>query len=513
MNTPTSSGDKPQATPLLPMTGASSESVFDLPYAPADDPPADQTDKRSSRPAILRRRESPDTPLQPPPASRTGDPTSMDDVWTRGPRNEDGDGQTLDGSAVRPVLPPNFSAPQPSTPSDPTMPVTPRAPTPPAGPGSLDQPDASGERVPAPLPAPLAAGNLVTFIEDGDALNGPESNLPPMVAKGSWDEAEDAPTSPASVSASAGPTAETGSDQTDGEVAFSFERGAKRRSRTTKPSRSPFRRTDPADSDPGPIRPIGPAAALAFSPDPATPTRPSGPTRHASTQRHSPGPNLASPTSTRAPASPPPKPAAPAAASVTTSSSPATGGSPANNWPGSPSLTPMASPPPHGAPNHAVSVATEAGSRLGDGIIVATAAAIVAGLAWWAVVASTQIQFGYLVWGLGFLVGQAALVGARRGSVALGAVTGGLTVISLSAAQYFISRSLAISEQGLDVPLWNGFSTAVDVIRETYSADPITALFVLAAAAVAAFQAGRPGRRALGPLGAPRQISHRSPAL
>jgi len=70
-----------------------------------------------------------------------------------------------------------------------------------------------------------------------------------------------------------------------------------------------------------------------------------------------------------------------------------------------------------------------------------------------------------------------------------------LTLGSLSIAQYFISRSLAISELGLDLPLWEGAGAAADVIRAAYQDDALTAMFVVLAAGCAAVAAGRPSAR------------------
>jgi hypothetical protein len=136
-----------------------------------------------------------------------------------------------------------------------------------------------------------------------------------------------------------------------------------------------------------------------------------------------------------------------------------------------------------------------AGPRVADGTLVGLAAAALAGAVWWAVVTLTQRQVPYLAVLLGLLVGHGVLVGARRGSLALGALAGVLTLVSLSAAQYFISRSLAISELGLDIPLWNGAGAAVDEIRATYQDDGLTAVFVVLATGCAAVAAGRPSAR------------------
>lgn len=142
-------------------------------------------------------------------------------------------------------------------------------------------------------------------------------------------------------------------------------------------------------------------------------------------------------------------------------------------------------------------------TRMVDGFLVAAAAASVGGAIWWAATTLIGRPFGYLTLLLGFVIGQCALVGGRRGSVVLGAYTGIFTLASLVVSQYFISRSLEIADAGGDVPLWQGTSFAVEVVRHAFTNDPATAVLVVAAALVAAVQAGIPGRRAAGQLGLP----------
>jgi len=162
------------------------------------------------------------------------------------------------------------------------------------------------------------------------------------------------------------------------------------------------------------------------------------------------------------------------------------------------SIPPLVPGAPAPVPPHAVAAsgAVEPGSvRVADGILVGMAAAALAGGVWWAVVALSARQFPYLAVLLGLLVGQGVLIGSRRGSLALGTLAGVLTLGSLSIAQYFISRSLAISELGLDLPLWEGAGAAADVIRAAYQDDALTAMFVVLAAGCAAVAAGRSSAR------------------
>lgn len=132
--------------------------------------------------------------------------------------------------------------------------------------------------------------------------------------------------------------------------------------------------------------------------------------------------------------------------------------------------------------------------RIGDGLLVGMAAATLAGVVWWAVVAGTERQFFYGAVLVGILVGQGVLLGVRRGGIGPAVVAGVATLAALVVAEYFIQRSLAIS-QGADVPLWMGFSTARDVVRDSLDSEPLSGLFWLLAAGAAAVTAGSTSRR------------------
>jgi hypothetical protein len=292
------------------------------------------------------------------------------------------------------VVPPTFSSP--------------RSPAPP-GTGQAARQD------PATLPGPLNAGPLVgaALLDDEEDPPTPSeatADLPPMVAKGDWDEA-------------ATPAASRG-----------------------------------AASAPRVAGATIPGGALSFSPD---------------------APNTAASAAT-----PPP-------ASAGGSSDPA----PA---PFTPLTIGATLPPPRPVP-----VAPATRTRLFDGFLVATATASVAAGLWWAAAIVTERQFAYLALVLAIGIGQAALVGGRRGSLSLGVLTGVVTLMAFTATQYFIARSLAIARFGVEVPLWTGAATAGDIVRETFDDEPLTGLFVVGASLVAGIQAGLPGRRAAGPLGAP----------
>lgn len=135
-------------------------------------------------------------------------------------------------------------------------------------------------------------------------------------------------------------------------------------------------------------------------------------------------------------------------------------------------------------------------TRPTDAILVGLGAAALAGLAWWAVVATTERLFVYGAVLVGVIVGQGVLLGDRKGGVVPGLLAPVFTLAALAVAQYFISRSLAISTEGAgDVPLWLGFSTAVDIVRASIDDDKFIVLFWLVSAAVAMVIAAVPSRR------------------
>ncbi len=131
-----------------------------------------------------------------------------------------------------------------------------------------------------------------------------------------------------------------------------------------------------------------------------------------------------------------------------------------------------------------------------DALLVGVAAATIAGLGWWASVAFTERLFIYAAIVVGIVVGQGVLIGARMGGVLPALIAGALTLVALVAAQYFIERSLAISNQGAeDLPLWLGFSTAKEVVRSAVDADATLPLFWLLSVGAALVGAGSRSRR------------------
>lgn len=439
--------------PLLPFSGIDRDSAFDLPYAvdptapaalpPPPDPPAAPPPPPSSplppRPSSPPERTmaAATVPVPGPPSRPTSEPEP--DPVLRGPR---------------PFLPPNFSKPGTAAPArdEPVGPSRPPAP-----------PSTPAPSTPAALPPPLSAqplsGPVVPVGEDAPAAveADPTAALPPMVAARTFETPDPVPVD----GSAAGPLALPDAPHLGPDAPPPAPPGAHAAAPAGRAAPPPIlsRRRTRESPDPAPATGPGGSAAvgpLTMSPDAPIPTVPTGPLTMS--------PDAPIPVA-------PPAPAAPAGPTI----APLVPGTPA-----------PAAPP---------ATADPTGPRVADGLLVGLAASAVAGGVWWAVVALTQRQFPYLAVLLGLLVGQGVLVGSRRGSLALGALAGVLTLVGLSVAQYFISRSLAISELGLDVPLWEGAGRAVDVIRATYQDDALTLVFVLLAAGCAAFAAGRTSAR------------------
>ena len=155
--------------------------------------------------------------------------------------------------------------------------------------------------------------------------------------------------------------------------------------------------------------------------------------------------------------------------------------------------TPAGPPPPL--------VLESAGKRYLEGAIVGLAVAGLGMFAVWAVLSVTGHSWPLVVdvaaMVLGVLVGQAVLIGTRRGGPVPAVVAALAVIVPLVIAQYFIERSSAISLYNANLPLWQGFSFARTVITESVTDHPLRGLGWAVAAVAAAICAGSSRRRAL----------------
>ncbi len=133
---------------------------------------------------------------------------------------------------------------------------------------------------------------------------------------------------------------------------------------------------------------------------------------------------------------------------------------------------------------------------VGLALVGGIAGAFVAGLVWWGIVATTRTQITFVAIGVGWVVAQAVLICCqRRNRLPLQAIAGTFTLLSLAASEYFIQRTLFIKEygdrfDGFEVPLWDGFGNAREIVQGALEEDPLTGLFWVAAIVTAVVVAG-----------------------
>lgn len=131
------------------------------------------------------------------------------------------------------------------------------------------------------------------------------------------------------------------------------------------------------------------------------------------------------------------------------------------------------------------------------GFLAGLVAAVLATALWYAVVVVSHYQLGIVAIVVGFLVGQAVVLGARRrGSVALVGISVVLTLLALVISEYlivanFVSQQLAPGET---IEVIQPPSFIVEIVMESVKADPLTLAFW----AIALFQAVTIPARQLG---------------
>ncbi|MCB0971961.1 MAG: hypothetical protein KDA97_10685, partial [Acidimicrobiales bacterium] len=85
-------------------------------------------------------------------------------------------------------------------------------------------------------------------------------------------------------------------------------------------------------------------------------------------------------------------------------------------------------------------------TRVLDGILTGGAAAVLAGVAWWALATFTELDWWqYGAAGVGLVVGAGTLVGARKGGLVPGIIALAFATVATVLGAYFIDRSLTIA--------------------------------------------------------------------
>jgi hypothetical protein len=122
------------------------------------------------------------------------------------------------------------------------------------------------------------------------------------------------------------------------------------------------------------------------------------------------------------------------------------------------------------------------------GLLAGLVAAIVASGMWYAVVVVSHYQLGIVAIIVGFLVGQAVVLGAsRRRAVALVAISVALTLLALVMSEYLIVAAF-VGEQlapGETIEILQPPAFVAEVVIESVKAEPLTLAFW----AIALFQA------------------------
>jgi len=125
---------------------------------------------------------------------------------------------------------------------------------------------------------------------------------------------------------------------------------------------------------------------------------------------------------------------------------------------------------------------------LSRGIVFALAAAIVASAIWYAVVVFSSLQIGFVASAVGWLVGTAAVAGARgRGSVWLAGVSVVLTVLALGVSEYLIAYHVTTRDLGFSFSLVQAPDVILEVVLGVLQDDPVTLAFWAFAVAFAGY--------------------------
>jgi hypothetical protein len=125
-------------------------------------------------------------------------------------------------------------------------------------------------------------------------------------------------------------------------------------------------------------------------------------------------------------------------------------------------------------------------SNILGGLLAGLVAAVLATALWYAVVVVSHYQLGIVAIVVGFLIGQAVVLGASsRGSIVLVAISLVLTLVALVLSEYLIVLNFVSQEIGESIDVIQPPALALEIVIESVKADPLTLAFW----AIALFQA------------------------
>ena len=136
------------------------------------------------------------------------------------------------------------------------------------------------------------------------------------------------------------------------------------------------------------------------------------------------------------------------------------------------------------------------------GVIGAVVAGVIASALWYAIVAFTSIQIGFVAIAVGWLVGTGAVLGARgRGSIWLSGVSVAVTVLALGVSEYLISYHWVTRDLGMSFSVLQPPDVILEIVIAVLQEDPLTLVFwgfAIVASALIPFKASfqpsaRPG--------------------
>jgi hypothetical protein len=130
--------------------------------------------------------------------------------------------------------------------------------------------------------------------------------------------------------------------------------------------------------------------------------------------------------------------------------------------------------------DRALQAETESPNLVGA-VLAGLAAAVVACLIWYGVVAISNYQIGFLAVGVGWLIGLGVGFGAgRKRGPTLQAISVGITLVAMVFSEYLIVRHFvveALVEVGSTISLFLPLDLMVELVVESIKSDPLTLLF------------------------------------